>query len=143
MKKKIIWWFSSSWNEKKNDVKKKKKKEAETGMGYCPFSVCFGSRYSRLYRDTTRLGRHGCVAKGHDTAMTRPRHGRACTTIRLACARHGLGCDTIMYRDWGQKAASLRHGAPALACAQRHDRGLLRHDQEGATTRSRVRQDTA
>ena len=40
-------------------------------MGYCPFSVCVGSRYSRLYRDTARLGKDGRQRAGvcHDTAQ--------------------------------------------------------------------------
>ena len=53
--------------------KKKKKREAEAGMGYCPFSVCAGSRYRRLYRDTARLGRAGEAGLG---AGDRPRYGR-------------------------------------------------------------------
>ena len=53
------------------------------------------------------------------------------------------GARATLYRDLGKKVASLRHGALARTCAHRHGRGLLRHDREGATTRSRVHQDTA
>ena len=55
--------------KKKNDGKKKKEKEsAGRLLGYCPFSVCTGSRYSNFYRDTG-LGRLAWAQGiGHDTA---------------------------------------------------------------------------
>ena len=38
-------------------------------MGYCPFSLCVESRYSRLYRDTGRIvGAHGQAGHNHDMA---------------------------------------------------------------------------
>ena len=83
------------------------------------------------HQDCDTTLQHGSSVLQHDL-----RYGRA-------RSRHGLGHDTILFHDRGQKAASLRHGAPARACAQRHRRGLLRHDLEGATTQSRVRHDTA
>ena len=64
-----VFFFSSSWNEKKNE---KKKKSAETKLlGYRPFSVCAGSRYSRLYSDTVGIGKAGRQRAGahHDTAQ--------------------------------------------------------------------------
>ena len=65
-------------SEKKNK-KKTKKGVVEAGMGYCPFSLCVESRYSRLYRDTGRIaGTHGQAGHGHDMA----RHGHDTATTR-------------------------------------------------------------
>ena len=53
---------------------------------------------------------------------------QCCDTAAVRCdtaydmvgrVRHGLGRDTILYHDWGQKAASLRHGVPARARAEK------------------------
>ena len=60
-------WFSSSWNEKKKRVKKKTLQV----VGWAIAHLCFESRYSRLYRDTTGMGTQGI---GHDTARARPRY---------------------------------------------------------------------
>ena len=46
--------------KKKMSEKKKKKGVVEARMGYCPFSLCVESRYSRMYCDTGRAeGMHG------------------------------------------------------------------------------------
>ena len=89
-------------NEKKNDVKKKK--ASARGLGYYPFSVCIGSRYRELYRDT-RLGRQAwaCDTVGlvrsrtlrHDREALR--HGRSARGASGARV-HGLavgGCVMI------------------------------------------------
>ena len=89
------------------------------------------------YKDCIVAWDCSCVAIGASIQCC----DTACDTARRA--RHGLGRDTILYRDWGQKAASLRHGAPTHTCAQRYGRGLLRHNREGAATRSNVPHDTA
>ena len=64
------------------------------------------------------------VVTQQQRAATRPaiRTG-ARATRRAVRERHGLGRDTILYRDWGKKVALLPHGAPTRTCAQRHDRG--------------------
>ena len=49
----------------------KKKIAGETWLGYCPFIVCVGSRYIKLYRDTTGMGAAAVATTrqglGHDT----------------------------------------------------------------------------
>ena len=51
-------------------------------------------------------------------ATTRPAIRPGARATRLAVlARHGLGRDTILHRDRGQKVASLRHGALARVLA--------------------------
>ena len=85
---------------KKNDVKKKKKPSAG-GLGYCPFSVCTGSRYRELYRDT-RLGRPVWAC---DKGATRP------------------GWRAVRYYDMARRG--LRHGRlHARACGSALARGL-------------------
>ena len=74
------------------------------------------SRYNQLYRDRRKAWPQGV---SRYNAATRP----------------GL------YRDTAEEPATRR--AAARACVGRHGRGLLRHDQEGATTRSRVHHGTA
>ena len=74
------------------------------------------SRYNRLHRDRRKTWPLGVWRYN-------------------AATQSGLCCDTV------EEPATRR--AAACACAQRHCRGLLRHDREGATTRSRVRHDTA
>ena len=74
------------------------------------------SRYNRLYRDRRKTWPLGV---SQYNAATRP----------------GICCDTA------EEPTTRR--AKVLACAQRHGRGLLRHDREGATTRSCVSHDTA
>ena len=66
---------------------KEKKRAAEEARWATAHFPSFESRYNVLYRD--RLGTQLGWAQpgGHDTARTRPRHGRACATILLACAR--------------------------------------------------------
>ena len=74
------------------------------------------SRYNCLYRDRRKAW---LLAVSRCNAATRP----------------DLCCDT-------DEEPATRRVAPC-ACTQRHGKGLLRHDREGATTRSRVRHDTA
>ena len=80
----ILGGFPVAGMRKKNDVKKKKKKKEKQRLEWATahFSVCVGSRYSRLYRDTSRLGKAGRQRAGacHDTAQRatiRPRYGQA------------------------------------------------------------------
>ena len=47
-------------------IYEEKKNYVGNWLGYCPFSVCIGSRYRELYRDTG-LGRHGLGAPGGAT----------------------------------------------------------------------------
>ena len=94
-------------NEKKMSEKKQKEKiEAETGMGYCPFSVCVGSRYNRLYRDTARLGKHqGSVVGAHGW----PQYGRlSCDTARGPATRPAV-----------RRAAWLVGGGLTAGCVAR------------------------
>ena len=57
----------------------KKEIAGETWLGYCPFTVCVGSRYNKLYRDTTGMGTAaGATTRlglGYDTAEYAPRYG--------------------------------------------------------------------
>ena len=62
------------------------------------------------------------------------RAGQARDTARC----RELSCNTNMYLD-REEAAPRRS---ARACAQQHGRGCLRHDRDGATTRSSVFHDT-
>ena len=89
-------------------------------MGYCPFSLCVESRYSRLYRDIGRAaGAHGQAGHDHDTAehtcdtaSRRPRTRSACSRgvrRRGACGSaraHGLSRGKSryngLYRGLGQ-----------------------------------------
>ena len=49
-------------------MSEKKKKQCRGGwLGYCPFSFCAGSRYNKLYHDTSA---QGPVAVGHDTTSS-------------------------------------------------------------------------
>ena len=111
-------------------------------MGYCPFSVCAGSRYSKLYRDTVGLG---VQQEGHDTARTRPRYDPARVRHKAqherhgpARTRHGL-CLAIQFcivtgRVATRQAQTLRHGAPARTCERRHDREVPAVRSEGCDT---------
>ena len=63
--------------------KGKKKNLQETGMGYCPFSFCAGSRYSKLYPYTAGLG---AQQGGHDTTSS-PVTRQGGPATRPACAR--------------------------------------------------------
>ena len=74
------------------------------------------SRYNRLYRDRRKAWPLGVSRYNAETRL-------------------GLCCDTA------EEPATW--GAAARTCVQRHDRGLLQHDREGAMTRSRVHHDTA
>ena len=63
-------------------------------MGYYPFSVCAGSRYSKLYHDTGAQGRE---AGGHDTASnpaTRPACAQGSVTARALSLASGVCRDT-------------------------------------------------
>ena len=107
---------------------KKKNYAQETGIGYCPFSLCAGSRYSKLYRDTTEQGR---AVGGHDTAnspATRPHdkagpRARACGKVRArACGKaraRGLAsrvcCNTIICIVKGGVGLASRHDPPRAA----------------------------
>ena len=91
----------------------------ETGIGYCPFSFCAGSRYDKLYRD---IGAQGRVAGGHDT------------TSSLAtgpCNMARRPCDTAL--RYGQEA--LRYDRPARwgeqqrACAGPGRWGVSRYNR--------------
>ena len=81
--------------KKKND--EKKKKGAGRLLGYCPFSVCTGSRYNNLYRHTG-LGRLALAQGiGHDTAgwatiqpTTRPREATTLPAARAHAAWLGV-----------------------------------------------------
>ena len=87
----------------------RKKKGARRLLGYCPFSVCTGSRYSNLYRDTG-LGRLAWAYRdtglGHDTANDTAKGGH--DTVGSARARGLAGgvcrdtkfCIVTGAREW-------------------------------------------
>ena len=67
--------------------KSEKKSAVETGMGYCPFSLCVESQYSRLYRDTrcaegawiavtAMIRSGGRPTTRSSSSATRPAHAR-------------------------------------------------------------------
>ena len=111
------------------------------------------SRYTVLYRDRSEgLAVGGCVTI---QSLYRDRWvvwlERVSRYNRLYCdrrktwplgvSRYNAATRPGLCYDTAEEPATRR--ATARACAQRHDRGLLRHDREGATPRSRVRHDTA
>ena len=95
-------------NEKKKKSEKKIKVQ-ETWLGYCPFTVCVGSRYNKLYHDTgCAAGAHGQAGHNHDTvghdhdtaqlgcdiASTRAQHSPArvigfCIVTQILCRDRG------------------------------------------------------
>ena len=79
-----------------------KKKVQETWLGYYPFTVCVGARYSKLYHDTRRTaGAHGQVGHGHDMATTRltTRTIQRCDTAGLHAGASDLAKGESRYKN--------------------------------------------
>ena len=77
----IFLWSSSRWNKIiKNIYIYIYIFAGKTWLGYCPLTVCAGSRYSKLYRDTAGMGTAaGATTRsglGHDTVEHAPRYDR-------------------------------------------------------------------
>ena len=120
-------------------------------MGYCPFSVCVRSRYSRLYRDTTRLGKAGRQRVGacHNTAQQatiRPLLGH--DTVRHACdtKRSARGwdqgrdtkiCIVVEGGDLVSRYSAAR-GCDTALNTLRHGEGALLHAWQRATRRTHM-----
>ena len=97
-------------------------------MGYCPFSVCAESRYSRLYRDTARLGMAGRQRAGARHVMAqhatiRPLLGHH--IVRRPAIQPGASATRLAMRAAGSRVAIqrfiswLRGGRPCIVAERR------------------------
>ena len=100
--------------------KKKKKREKMQGRmaGLLPI-FCFESRYSRLYRDTRRIGahmaRHDTVAIRPPRATIRPARTQGRATARARGLASGVCHDTILCNVTGGAGLASRYNAPGAA----------------------------
>ena len=111
------------------------------------------SRYTVLYRDKSEgLPAGGCVtiqSLYHDRwavwLAIVSQYNRLYRDRRkawsLGLPRYNVATRPSLFSETVEEPATRR--VAKCMCAQRHGRGLLRHDRDGATTRSRVRHDTA